>query len=640
MNPLPEPATIIRSASSSEFLRVNRAFSDLVGFTDRDLACDPLVKWIHPGDWPRLEQVLSAGSGSIEARHRAMNGGWVSFEWRVRTSETGAVVLGRFGTPKAHANLEALDTSTSAAPISQTLEGMARITEAQNSGLRCSILLVDRGGTYVTVGAGPSLPAEYNEAVEGLRIGPAVGSCGTASYWNLPVIVEDIEKDPLWRNLRSEAAIAGVRACWSMPVTSTDGGVLGAMALYADEPLAPTQSQMVGLEVAARMVGLAIERDRLEDRLREAAKIEAIGRLAGGVAHDFNNLLTVILGHVELMREDPNQAPEQQTLDAIVHAVQDASEITSKLLAFGRKQPWRPERVDLGVLLLDVMKVLDPLIGDDISVSVNSDPSLGSIVIDSTQLRQIMLNLVLNARDAMPGGGRLGIETRHAARQEVALIDEECAQGSWVGITVIDSGYGMDAETRAQIFEPFFTTKDAIQGNGLGLASAYGLARQNGGYLTVESVVGEGTSFTLFFPSGAAGESVAAASGTTPAASVLIAEDNDGIRRLMTNVLTGEGFAVSHARNGAEAWSLFEKGLVVDLLIADVMMPVMGGAELAKRVVGKLPDARVLYISGHFFDELKLPALDATRELYLAKPFTPDQLRKQVGRAMSLTQGG
>ncbi|MBT3344923.1 MAG: response regulator [Gemmatimonadetes bacterium] len=621
-------------------MRVNRTFSELVGFTTKDLALDPLINWIHPDDWPGLEEVLKTGSGRVEARHRSTESGWIPFEWRVQTSETGPVALGRQpGTPKAPAHVEEANTTPPVAPINQTLQAMARITEAQNPGLRCSILLVDSSGTQVTVGAGPSLPAAYNEAVEGLHIGPAVGSCGTASYWNLPVIVEDIETDPLWKNLRGAAAIAGVRACWSMPVTATDGGVLGAMALYADEPLAPTQSQMDGLQAAARMAGLAIERDRLEDRLREAAKIEAIGRLAGGVAHDFNNLLTVILGHVESMREQPDQAPEEQTLDAILHAVQDASEITSQLLAFGRKQPWRPERVDLAALMLDVMQVLDPLIGDDISVSVSSDPSLGSISIDATQLRQIMLNLVLNARDAMPHGGRLSIETRHAERQEVMVIDAECPKGSYVGITVVDSGSGMDTETKSQIFEPFFTTKEGLHGTGLGLASAYGLTRQNGGYLAVESGVGEGTKFKLFFPSGKAKTKPAEETNLATAGSVLIAEDNDAIRHLVTDILTREGFVVTPARNGAEAWSLCEKGLVVDLLIADVMMPVMGGAELARRVREILPEARVLYISGHLFDQLELPELDATRELYLAKPFKPDQLRHEVHRALSLAQG-
>jgi signal transduction histidine kinase/ActR/RegA family two-component response regulator len=513
---------------------------------------------------------------------------------------------------------------------------MALIVEASNPGLRCSILLVDLESSRITVGAGPSLPAEYNSAVEGLQIGPTVGSCGTAAFWNVPVVVENIAEDPLWSDLRQAAALAGVCACWSHPIVATNGTVLGAIALYADAPRAPSQSQMDGLESASHMVGLAIERDRLEEQLRQAAQLEAIGRLAGGIAHDFNNLLTVILGHVDQMRRHAPSAPEPQALDAISHAVARASQITSQLLAFGRQQIHRPEHVELGPAVLDVMHVLDPVIGDEISVSLVSDPSAGSIMIDRTQLAQIMLNLVLNARDAMPAGGQLDIQTRHATSAEVSQVNPEDSSLSFVAISVADKGKGMDSQTKTHAFEPFFSTKEGSQNSGLGLATVYGLVRQNGGYISVQSKVGQGTTFSLFFPTSAgAPTGLYRDDGEGRSfASVLVVEDNDGIRDLATRVLMSEGYEVTHARNGAEAMSLVEGGVVADLVVTDVRMPVMGGVELVQRLRAVLPDMHVLYISGHPSQSLNLTDPESPRARFLAKPFTPAQLLSEVRRAL------
>lgn len=550
MSSEPDPPSILRSIGSHEVLRTNRSFEGLLQLTDEDLRVRPLVEWIHPDDQAALKRALDSGAGFAHARHRTKTEDWVCFDWLVKTGEGGTFALGRLGPEPGTPARPSSAAATAAASKAETLEAMARIVETSNPGMRCSILLVDQATGRVTVGAGPSLPAAYNNAVEGLHIGPTVGSCGTAAYWNVPVVVEDIANDYLWRELRDAAALAGVRACWSHPIITTTGSVLGAVALYADEPRVPFPSQMDGLAIAARMIGLALERDRLEDQLRQSAQLEAIGRLAGGIAHDFNNLLTVILGHVELMRQNAPAAPEPQILEAISQAVDRASRITSQLLAFGRRQTHHPERVELGEVVLDVVRVLRPVIGDQISVSVVTDPEARSAMIDRTQLGQIMLNLVLNARDAMPAGGQLDIETRPATSNEIAQLHLAHSQGTFMAVTVTDNGRGMDAHTRTHVFEPFFSTKEGRH-SGLGLATVYGLTRQNGGYVSVRSEVNQGTTFSLFFPThvATASRKDAGTGEQQGLASVLIVEDNDGTRDLVTQVLMSEGCPVVGERD-------------------------------------------------------------------------------------------
>jgi len=346
----------------------------------------------------------------------------------------------------------------------------------------------------------------------------------------------------------------------------------------------------------------------------------------------------VILGHVELIREAGDTAPPPGTVDAIIRAVNHGSDITEQLLAFGRKQVNSPERVVVGEFLLDVMRVFAPLIGHDITVSVRSDPTLGSIWIDRTQLERIILNLVLNAREAMPDGGSLDIEARHATRHEAKGMDSASVRASLVAITVTDTGRGMDPATKDHMFEPFFTTKANGHATGLGLATVYGLMKQNRGYVSAESEVGEGTRFLLLFSRDES--SIPAPSGPpvgngSRGASVLVAEDNDEIRNLLASILVTGGFDVNLARNGAEALSLCEDGLVVDLLITDLMMPQMGGVELARRLRRIQPEVGTVFVSGHPLEKANLPELDAKREAYLAKPFTPAQLRQEVHRALA-----
>ena len=308
-----------------------RACDDLIrriGYTADVLSSRPLAAWIHPDDRSAIDEVVSAGCGSAEGRHATKSGDWILFNWRIETVGDAVHALGE----PQNAGFAPEDFKAQASGNHQTMNEMlaafALIVESKNPGKRCSILLVDPETRRINVGAGPSFPSEYNEAVEGLQIGPQVGSCGTAAFWNVPVVVSDIARDPLWRELRDAARMANVSACWSQPIRSMNGKVLGAMALYDTSPSTPERYQMDGLAIAARMVGLAIERAELEAQVRQVAKMEALGVLAGGVAHDFNNLLGVILGNADLaIASLSSNDKARDMLDDIATASKSAAEL-------------------------------------------------------------------------------------------------------------------------------------------------------------------------------------------------------------------------------------------------------------------------------------------------------------------------
>ena len=332
----------VRSAPAGGFIRADARFCEEVGFSEDELASRPLLDWIDPGDRRVVVAALEVGRGACQVGFRTRDGGALPVHIQVTRHGDDTVALGRLvevDEAPAEAAVQGEEDT-----VSDTLMTIAQILEEQTPGYKCSLLLVT-DGRFVS-GAGPSLPDDYNAAVDGYAIGPFVGSCGTAIYWNVPVIVEDIQADPLWAEL---AAGAGVAACWSHPFTSRSGSVLGALALYAPEPRAPTDEQLSRLRAAARMTGLAVERGRaeealrdqrareleLEEQLRQAAKMEALGVLVGGIAHDFNNVLATILMNAELALEMTPSTDELQEmmLRDIIGASMQAGGFCKQMLA-------------------------------------------------------------------------------------------------------------------------------------------------------------------------------------------------------------------------------------------------------------------------------------------------------------------
>ena len=406
------------------------------------------------------------------------------------------------------------------------------------------------------------------------------------------------------------------------------------------------------LDFAGRRARLVLARDvsaqrQLEEQLRQSQKMEAVGQLAGGIAHDFNNLLTAILGSTQLLLHNtPPGDPRREDAEEIRHAGLRAAELTRQLLAFSRRQVLAPKVLDLNAVVANMDRMLRRLLGEDVELATSLDPAAGAVNADPGQLEQVLLNLAVNARDAMPGGGRLSIgTTRVTLHEEHVERRHRMAAGDYVCLAVADTGVGMDETTQAHLFEPFFTTKEVGKGTGLGLATVYGIVKQSGGYIWVYSEAGHGTTVKIYLPRvpGVA-EAPVPASEPKPVRggdeTVLLVEDATPVRTLARRSLEARGYRVLDAADGPSALELSARhGGGIDILVTDVVMPGMSGRELAERLAPERPSMKVLYTSGYTDDTMVRQGVLTAGVAFLQKPFVPDSLARKVREVLDGEKG-
>ena len=405
------------------------------------------------------------------------------------------------------------------------------------------------------------------------------------------------------------------------PILGDGGQLLGAVMAFRD-----IREQRLAEEALRKA----------EDQLRQAQKIEAIGRLAGGIAHDFNNFLTLISAcTARLLAGDRLDERSRKLVEDVEKAGDRAAGLTSQLLAFSRKQILQPTHLDLGQLIAELSRMLGRLLDEDVVLTTRAAPGLWPTRADRCQIEQVVMNLAVNARDAMPQGGRLTIETSNVELEEELVSDRpEIVPGRYVLLAVSDTGVGMDRATQERLFEPFFTTK-AEEGTGLGLATVYGIVKQSGGFIYVYSEVGKGTVFRLYFPAlpGEARFTSRDESGsvTRPGhETILLVEDDESLRPLLTFVLHDQGYTVIEADGGVEALRLLDEHVGVELVVTDIVMPGTSGREVARKARAVNPQVRVLFVSGYTEDAVVRHGISQGEAAFLQKPFTPGGLVRKV----------
>ncbi len=493
--------------------------------------------------------------------------------------------------------------------------------------------IIDQANIWIHVLDRQLQPVLWNPAAAEISGVPAEEALGSDVSWD--VMYPDPEDHAEMHRVATEIIEDGrVLANYNTTIATRDGEQ--RIISWNARQLLDQDGEPLGLLAVGRDV---TEHNQLEEQLRQAAKMEAVGRLAGGIAHDFNNMLTAILANVQLISMQMDRDDEQrQLLEEVQVAARRSADLTRQLLAFSRKQTMEPENVDLNALINRFEPMLERVIGEQISVLTNLDSDLGMTRADSSQITQVLMNLVVNARDAMPEGGTLTVETSNAQLDETyAESHADVEPGQYVMLSVSDTGVGMEQDVQEHIFEPFFTTRGEEEGTGLGLATVYGIVNQSEGHIHVYSEPGSGSVFKVYLPrlvsdeTADEGGSDTGEENLTGRETVLLVEDEDIVRGLIESVLGRHGHTVIAAASGEDALAMFEgRQGEIDIVVTDVVMPGMNGGELAAAVREQRPDLPVLFISGYTDNHAIHRDVDADETHYLNKPFAPEKLLRRI----------
>jgi signal transduction histidine kinase/ActR/RegA family two-component response regulator len=540
-------------------------------------------------------------------------------------------------------NIESLDSL-----LRHVAETCGRLLQTDSVGIR----LLEGGELVVAFASGG---AKEVMATRRLKLGDSIS--GIAATTGQPLVLNDAVNDPrLLPAHRETMKRLGYRGLLAVPIRVVDR-VAGVLSIQKRAGVFSGDDVEI-VTAFASQVGVALHNNQLyqqaqeayqelkktQNQLLQSQKMDALGRLAGGVAHDFNNLLTVILGQTHLLLRRVESQDVTDGLERVRLTVERASELTRRLLAFSRKQVLQPKVLQLNSVLHEVVPMLQRIIGDDVELRTVLDSTVPPVKADASQLEQVIINLAVNARDAMPLGGQLTLETSVASLDAAYTSQHpEVAPGPYVLLAVTDTGIGMDAEIRSRIFEPFFTTKEPGKGTGLGLSMVYGIVKQSGGHISVYSEPGRGTTFKIYLP--VVAERVDSARPTTPAASprgsetILLVEDEPAVRELVKQILEDNGYTVVESSQPGDALEVAgQPGAAFDLLVTDVVMPQMSGPVLAKVLTADHPGLAVLFMSGYTEHAVIRQGVLPAGAIFLQKPFTPDQLARAVRGILDRTR--
>ncbi len=529
------------------------------------------------------------------------------------------------------------------------LESIVRAVEAQAAGMFCSVLLADAEGKKLTHGAAPSLPPEYNRAVDGIAIAHGVGCCGTAAATKERIIVEDIENDPLWIDFRALARAHNLRACWSQPILSPAGSVLGTFAMYYPEPANPAREHLQLIEAATQLAAVALgraraegERRSLESQMRQAQKLESLGVLAGGIAHDFNNLLTGILGYASLASNTLREmsSPAFKHVQEIEKVAQRAAGLTKQMLAYSGKGRFLIMPLDLSVAVEELAHLLTISISKKARLHYDFQQGIPLIEADPAQVQQVVMNLITNASEALgelPGDITIVTGVVRATHDYLAdsLLDGDLPEGEYVFVDVADTGCGMDQATLTRIFDPFFTTK--FTGRGLGMSAVLGIMKGHRGTIKIRSVAGAGTTVRLLFPAlKRAVERLPDVPLVTDVirrdqwsgnGMILVVDDEATIRGLAAAILAEDGYKVLTAIDGEQALDVFNRHRdEIDALLLDLTMPVKDGVETLREIRASGSDVTVILSSGYNEQEVAKRVQGDEFQAFCQKPYTREAL--------------
>jgi two-component system cell cycle sensor histidine kinase/response regulator CckA len=584
------------------------SITPVLGYTQDELLGQYALDYVHPDDRPRAADYLATLAATsdlqslpIVVRFRHANGSWRWFEC------SGS---NRMADPRLHAFVFNSHDVTSSREAQQAARAGAALLDTVINAAPIAVFVVGQDLTY-SMARGRAL--ERAGLTEEELVGRSIREVHPESRH----LVDAVQRAAAGETVLSELPIGSrVFNAWYSPYAGGDSDRVTAV------------------------IGVAFdvtEFRQLTEHLRQVQKLESIGLLAGGIAHDFNNMLTVIRGHADLLiEESQGQDDVVSAVEQIRQAADKATTLTYQLLAFSRKQVLQPRVLDVNDVINDTLKLLHRLIGENIAIRTQLDEHLDRVEADPGQITQVLMNLAVNARDAMPGGGTLSVETRNVVLDELyAAAHQGVKPGNYVLVAISDTGAGIEKDVLPRIFEPFFTTKPVGQGTGMGLSTVYGIVKQSGGNVWAYSELGQGTCFRVYLPSvgrerplpTAASEASALPRGE---GTILLVEDEDLLRTLAKRVLVSCGYRVFDAASPSEAIAVVRRRPAIDLLVTDVVMPGRSGVELAQQLRAMVPGLKVLYMSGYTFDSIMHQGVLPSDVEFLQKPFTAQLLTSRV----------